>query len=110
MQPKLHQLSIQRISFLKRAGYALLAVGLIFLTFLTTVPELSVPKVAVYSYVLLGVGFLVVLISKGFEIIQQLQLRRVGALCLRCGWYGSGRDWSQYQCCPECDSEDVVLQ
>ena len=98
------------MAFLKRTGYALLAVGLIFLTFLTSVPELSVPKVAVYSYALLGAGLLLILIGKGFEIIQQFQLRRVGAHCLRCGWYGSGRDWSRYRCCPDCDSEDVALQ
>lgn len=100
---------IRKTWALKRAGYALIAVGLIFLTFMTMSPELSVASVIVYSYFLLGLGFVLVLVNKGLEIIQYLRLRKTKAYCLSCGWYGTGADWYRCECCPECDSERVTI-
>ncbi|MEE8161074.1 MAG: hypothetical protein V3T61_05510 [Acidobacteriota bacterium] len=95
--------------FLKRAGYALVAVALVFLTFVSAIPELRVPHLVFYSYLLLGVGGVSVLLFKSLEIIQHSRLRRRAAYCSECGWLGRLDDWFRYHCCPDCDSENVVL-
>lgn len=98
-----------KVLFLKRIGYALIASSLILLTFLTSVPEMNSPSLALYSYILFAAGFALVLLNKGVEIIQYLRIKKLRAYCLHCGWYGSGKEWSRSECCPECDSEEVTL-
>lgn len=100
---------IDKAGFLKRAGYALITVALILLTFLNATPEFRVPTVAFYAYLLLGVGGIMILTFKSAEIIQQARLSKRRVYCLECGWFGHGEDWYRYRCCPECDSKDVVL-
>ncbi len=72
------------------------------------VPQTRSPSLILYSYGLLGVGVVLVLLNKGFEIIQYAKLKNAPVYCLDCGWQGLGRDWFRYHCCPECDSERVI--
>ena len=109
MNPKKPSLFIEKATFLKRAGYALVAVALIFLIFLSAVSALYVPHLVFYSYLLLGVGGVLVLLFKSLEIIQHSRLRRRSVYCSECGWLGRGDDWFRYHCCPDCDSENVVF-
>ena len=101
---------MEKVTFLKQAGYALVAVGLIFLIILTSAPQLYSPRVALYSYGLLVGGLLLVLLNKGLEIIQYRHWQKSTAHCLRCGWVGPGRDFYRYEACPDCDADQVVVQ
>lgn len=96
--------------FLKQTGYALIAVALILLMFLSTTPELGAPWVGFYSYLLLAVGGILVVFYKCIKIIQHSRLKKRTAYCLECGWFGRGDDWYRSECCPECDSEEVTLR
>lgn len=96
-----------KMLFVKRIGYALVALSLILLTLLTSAPEFEAPSATLYSYVLFAAGVALVLFSKGWEIIQYSRLSKRRAYCPQCGWYGTGKEWLQSECCPECDSEQV---
>ena len=102
-------LLIDKAAVVKQIGYALIAVALILLLFLGATPGLSPPWVGLYSYLLLGVGVILVFCHKGIEIIQHSRLRKHKAYCMSCGWFGRGDDWYRSGCCPECDSEAVTL-
>ncbi len=95
--------------FLKRAGYALIIVGLVFLTILTTATVVSAPLVVAYSYALLGLGIALVAANKVQEWRHHRRLRTLWARCARCGWRGNAEVCYRTQACPECDSEEVVL-
>ena len=100
---------IEKISFVKRTGYALIASSLILLLFLASASHLRSPSAALYSYGLFAAGIVLVLLSKVLEIIQYHRLKKLSAYCSACGWYGGGSDWYRSECCPECDSEEVLL-
>lgn len=100
---------MERISFLKRSGYALVASSLILLLFLSSVPVLNLPSATLYAYGLFGTGILAVLLGKILQIIHYGRVKKLKAYCTECGWYGSGQEWYQSECCPECDSENVSL-
>ena len=101
---------MEKVTFLEQAGYALVAVGLIFLIILTSAPQLRSPRVAIYSYGLLVGGILLVLLNKAFEITQYRHWQKLTAHCLGCGWEGTGKDFYRYEACPDCDADQVVLQ
>lgn len=100
---------LDKPSTLKRIGYALIVVALVFLMLITTSGVLYSPLVAVYSYVLIVVGVVLVVINKVLESRFRKRLRDSVVYCLKCGWSGSGNDWSKSECCPECDGEEVIL-
>lgn len=108
MNPKA-DLFIEKAAFLRQAGYALIAVGLIVITFLGMTPELHVPWVGFYSYLLVAAGGISVVLYKCMEIIQYSLLKKRTAYCTECGWFGSGDVWYRFQGCPECDSENIAL-
>ena len=87
----------------------MIAVGLILLMFLGTTPELRVPWLGAGSYLLVAIGGISVVLYKCMEIIQYSHLRKRTALCQECGWFGQGDDWYRSGCCPECDSESIML-
>ncbi len=109
MEPKI-DLFIEKAAFLKRAGYTLIAVGLIFLIFLGMAPSVRVPWLGFYSYLLIAFGGIAVVLYKCTEALQYSRLKKRTAYCLACGWFGRGTDWYRYECCPECDSERVDLR
>ena len=103
-------LYIEKAAFLKQAGYALIAAGLILLTFLSTAPSVQAPWLGFYSYLLIAFGGIAVVLYKCSEALQYSRLKKRTAYCLECGWFGRGTDWYRYECCPECDSERVDLR
>lgn len=100
---------MEKVTFFKQAGYALVAVGLILLMVLASAGQLYSPRVGLYSYGLLFGGLFLVLISKGVGIIQYHRWQKLTAQCLCCGWVGTGKALYRYQSCPDCDSDQVVL-
>ena len=101
--------TIERAWILRRAGYVLVAIALVFLMLLLYIPEVKAPALVAYSYLTLGAGLVLVVLNKVQEIIQQRRIRDLTVRCLNCGWFGLGREWSRGHCCPECDSEKVIL-
>ncbi len=95
--------------FLKRVGYALVIVGLVFLTLVITSSGLIAPLVVIYSYVLLGLGILLVVANKLKEWTYHRKLRGLKARCPKCGWLGDAETCYKTQACPECDSEEIAL-
>ena len=110
MIPGKPNLFLEKAKFLKQAGFALIAVALIFLTFLSTTLGIHVPWIGLYSYFLLAAGIVLIVSCKCFEVIQNSRLKKLSAYCLECGWFGRGDDWHRSACCPECDSEKVSLR
>jgi len=100
---------LEKPALLKRIGYALIVVALVFLMIITTSSVLYSPLVAVYSYSLIGAGFVLVVVNKVLESRLRKRLRYSMVYCLKCGWAGSGSDWYRSECCPECDAEEVIL-
>jgi len=98
---------LEKVWIFKRIGYSLVAVVLIFFLLLTYTPEYRSPALALYSYVLLGLGLGLIVLNKVLETIQMNRLKEAHVRCQNCGWNGLGGDWARYQCCPECDSEEV---
>jgi hypothetical protein len=101
--------TLEKAALPQQLGCALVVVALVLLTIVTTAPELFSMTVAVYSYVLLGVGCVLAAVNL---VLNHLLLRRVGAqkvYCWSCGWSGLGAEWFKGECCPECDSERVTL-
>ena len=98
---------MKKIIFMRRLGYALIAISLVFLTLLNSTSEFRFPVITFYAYIILIVGFALFFLSKIFEFIQRSRLKKNQFYCLGCGWCGSGGEWFRYRCCPECDSEDV---
>jgi len=95
--------------FLKRVGYALIIVGLVFLTILITSSGLFAPLVVTYSYILIAVGIASVAGNKLQEWMHYRKLRGLSARCRACGWRGDAEICYRTQACPECDSEEVAL-
>ncbi len=100
---------LEKPTLLKRIGYALIVVALVFLMLITTSSVLYSPLVAVYSYGLIIGGFVLVLVNKILENRLRKRLHYSKVCCLKCGWSGSGSDWFKSEACPECDSEEVIL-
>ena len=109
MDPRI-DLFIEKAAFLKQAGYALIAMGLIFLTFLGMAPSVQAPRLGFYSYLLIALGGIAVVLYKCIQAVQYARLKKRTAYCLECGWFGLGTDWYRYECCPECDSERIDLR
>jgi hypothetical protein len=101
---------LEKVSFLKRTGYALITISIIFLTFMAMTPELYTPSLVLYSYILLVAGFLLLIVNKAVSLLLQARLRRQRAYCISCGWHGMGGDLYGYEFCPECDSEQVMIR
>ena len=99
-----------RFTVFKSIGYALVALGLILWMLLTSTPQLALPQVLTAIWMLIGGGIILVIVNKSVEIIQQYRMSHRRALCLSCGWFGSGREWFRYECCPDCDSREIALQ
>jgi hypothetical protein len=95
--------------FLKRAGHALIIVGLVFLTLMITSDALAAPRVVIYSYLLLGLGIVLVVANKVKEWMYHRKLRGLMARCPKCGWRGDAETCYSTQACPECDSEEIAL-
>jgi hypothetical protein len=100
---------LEKPTLLKRIGYALIVVALVFLMLITTSDVLYSPLVAVYSYGLIIGGFVLVLVNKIVESRLHRRLRHSTVYCLKCGWTGSGTRWYKSESCPECDAEQVIL-
>ena len=103
-----NSLFIEKAWILKRIGFSLITVVLIFFILMMYVPQFRSPSLIAYSYFLLALGVLLALLNKAVEIIQYSRLKEASVRCLNCGWYGFGRDWYRAECCPECDSERVI--
>jgi len=99
-----------RALILRQIGYALIAVGLIFLTLIGTTPQLFPSWLGFYSFFLVAAGGISVVLFKCIEIIQYSQLRKRSAYCGLCGWFGRGDTWYRSRGCPECDSVEVMLR
>ncbi len=95
--------------FLKKLGFALIAAALMFFLLFSYFPQTRAPYLIVYSYAVLGLGVASLIANKIVQSIQYSRLSNVPVRCRRCGWAGMGRDWRRSQCCPECDSEQVVI-
>ncbi|MFB3902489.1 MAG: hypothetical protein ACE15E_03490 [Acidobacteriota bacterium] len=110
--PERHAVNVQILekpALPKRIGYALIVVALVLLMLLTTSNVLYSPLVAIYSYGLIVVGIVLVIINKVLESRLRKRLRYSTVYCLKCGWSGSGASWFRSECCPECDAEEVIL-
>ncbi len=101
---------LEKPTLLKRIGYALIVVALVFLMLITTSSVLYSSLVAVYSYGLIIGGFVLVLVNKILENRLRKRLHHSTVYCLKCGWSGSGTDWFRSESCPECDAEEVILR
>jgi hypothetical protein len=108
MKVQKESLRIEKVWLLKRIGYSLIAIVLILFMLLFYMPEIQLPALAAYSYVLFGLGILLISANKVMEIIQYSRLKDLSVRCRHCGWYGFGRDWYLREGCPDCDSEEVV--
>ena len=90
-------------------SYSLIATALIVLLLLFFTPEVAVPSLASFAYVLLGVGIVLLAAQKLIGIIQQEQLRRSAVRCEACGWDGLGEQVYSSRACPECDSHRLEV-
>ncbi|GEM_PF-5210648 len=106
---ELSNVDLSKPLLLKRVGHALIIVGLVFLTLVITSSGLSAPLVVIYSYVLLGLGILLVAANKLKEWSHHGKLRGLTARCPKCGWLGDAETCYKTQACPECDSEEIAL-
>ncbi len=93
----------------RRLGYAAVGLGLATLIFLSSVPNLRLPDVHSYSLLLVGFGAILILFKRLSWLAQYMRLKDRTAYCMSCGWYGKGKDWFRFECCPECDLEAVQL-
>jgi len=109
MTPASQAQILEKPTLLKRIGYALIVVALVFLLLISTSATLYSPLVAAYSYLLILGGITLVVLNKIRERIQLSRLLEKKVYCAQCGWTGTGADWYRYECCPECDSEEVSL-
>ena len=91
-------------SFIRELSYSLIATALVVLLLLVFTPEIALPSLAVFAYILLGVAIILLLAQKLVGIIQQEQLRRSRVRCETCGWDGLGEQVYRSRVCPECDS------
>ena len=96
-------------SFIRELSYSLIATALVGLLLLIFTPEIALPSLAVFAYILLGVGIVLLVARKLIEIIQQEQLRRSRVQCQACGWDGRGEQVHRSRACPECDSERLEV-
>ncbi len=89
-------------------GYALIAGALVFFMIVTYLPDLRSALVVTYSYGLLGLGLVSLVVHKGLAIVHYNRWKETPVRCLDCGWSGLGKDWYRYDCCPDCDSIRVA--
>ena len=68
-------------SFIRELSYSLIATALVVLLLLVFTPEIALPSLAVFAYILLGVAIVLLLAQKLVGIIQQEQLRRSRVRC-----------------------------
>ena len=101
---------VSNFSWLGQLGVGLVALALVFLILVTYVAAFRSAWLVAYSYVILVMGVAVLVLRKIFESIQRRRLELKTVRCFDCGWTGLGRDWRRYLCCPECDSEEVLLE
>ena len=99
---------IRKTGPLKRLGYALIAMALIVLLLLSSFPGLHLPDVPAYCLLLMLAGAILVAIHRVMWTVHYLQLKDRTAYCLKCGWYGKGRDIFSIECCPECEAEHDI--
>ncbi len=78
MDPRI-DLFIEKAAFLKQAGYALIAVGLILLIFLGATPSVQAPWLGFYSYLLIAFGGIAVALYKCTEALQFSRLKKCTA-------------------------------
>jgi hypothetical protein len=97
--------------FLKRLGCSLLVAALTLLMVLTATTATSryTNVMAAYSYGLILMGAVLVVINMGLEWRHRQRVRNLSAHCVKCGWKGVGAQWLRSECCPECDNEDVTV-
>ena len=93
---------------LKWLGCLLLIVALAVLVALTTVSGFYPSQLVIFSYCLMAVGLALYIVNKLVEWRFRRRVRSQKVLCRNCGWTGSGALWLRSECCPECDSEEVV--
>ncbi len=103
-----HPLRVRKTGPLKRLGYALIAMALILLLLLSSFPGLHLPSVPTYCFILVLAGTVLIVIHRAMWTVQYLQLRDRTAYCLKCGWYGKGRDIFSIECCPDCEAENDI--
>ena len=96
-------------SFISELSYSLIIAALVVLLLLVFTPEIALPSLAIFAYVLLGVGIVLLAAQKLIEIIQQEQLRRSRVQCEACGWDGPGEKVYRSRVCPECDSSRLSV-
>ena len=58
-------------SLIRELSYSLVATALVVLLLLVFTPEIALPSLAVFAYILLGAGIVLLLAHKLLEIIQQ---------------------------------------
>jgi len=87
-----------------------LAVLLAVTMAVTTASGFYPSLLVVVSYYLMAVGLALFLVNKCVEWRFRRQARSQRVLCRKCGWRGSGALWLRSECCPECDSEDVIVE
>jgi len=93
---------------LKWLGCLLLIIALAVLLALTTASGFYPSQLVVFSYCLMGVGLTLFVVNKCLEWRFRRHVRDQRVLCRKCGWTGPGVFWLRSECCPECDSEDVI--
>ncbi len=96
-------------SLIRELSYSLIATALVVLLLLVFTPEMTLPSLAGFAYVLLGFGIVLLLAQKLIGIIQQEQLRRSRVRCETCGWDGLGEQVCRSRACPECDSHRLEV-
>ena len=96
-------------SFIRELSYSLIATALVVLLLLVFTPEIALPSLAVFAYVLLGAGIVLLVARKLIGIIQQERLRRSRVQCETCGWDGMGEQILRSRACPECDSDRLSV-
>ena len=92
-------------SIIRELSYSLIATALVVLLLLLFTPAIGLPSLAVFAYLLLGVGIGLLVARKLVEIIQQERLGRSRVQCEVCGWDGTGEQVHRFRACPECDSD-----
>lgn len=101
---------IFKTTILKRLGYTLVGVALIVATIISSAPELYVPRLGSYSFLILLAGVGLVAANKVLDLIQKWRLEKRFACCMSCGWVGKGSECFRHQCCPECDSPRIFIR
>ncbi len=96
--------------WLSQLGAGLVALALVFLILATYIVAFRSPWLVAYSYAVLVLGIVALVLRQVFESIQCRRLELKSVRCFECGWTGLGRDWRRYRCCPECDSEEVLVE